>query len=521
MLTTSYFSNFSIQNKIRVLALFTTAFILTATSTALVSAHLAFYRHNMINQLMILSDFVGINSLAGLLFNDPTAIQENVAALRADPQVTFAYILDQSGAVFVDYHKEEDANRPRYDYDLHRYYPTVSQNQVVENTFFISDTYIDVFRTISDRGKQWGIVHIRAQLDELRHHILLAILITLGILILAVMGSMWIAFKLQKFITTPILQLLGTMHTVAEQNIYTVRATKIYADETGQLIDGFNDMLSKIEQRDLKLEQARQEILLLNEKLKSENLRMSAELEVTRRLQAMVLPRKEELLAIPHLDIVGYMSPAEEVGGDYYDVIPLEDGGICIGIGDVTGHGLESGVLMMMVQTAVHTLVKSNITDNKRLMNILNETILDNVGRMGSDKNLTFSLIQYEEGKLHITGQHEEVLIFRRDGRVERINTLNLGFMLGVLGNIGGFISEVNNELSPGDGILLYTDGITEAFNDQDEMYGLERMCRVVRQNWDKPSAEILQCLLNDVQQHTSGRRFYDDVTVVIMKRRQ
>ncbi|MCP4109582.1 MAG: PAS domain S-box protein, partial [Desulfobacteraceae bacterium] len=106
-----------------------------------------------------------------------------------------------------------------------------------------------------------------------------------------------------------------------------------------------------------------------NEELKTENLRMSTELDVTRRLQQMILPTPDELQQIEGLDIVGYMKPAAEVGGDYYDVL-RHNGSVKIGIGDVTGHGLESGVLMLMTQTAVRTLLTSGEKDPARFLDI-------------------------------------------------------------------------------------------------------------------------------------------------------
>jgi serine phosphatase RsbU (regulator of sigma subunit) len=79
--------------------------------------------------------------------------------------------------------------------------------------------------------------------------------------------------------------------------------------------------------------------MLLNKELKSDNRRMGAELDVSRRLQQMLLPREEELQQIEGLDIAGFMEPADEMGGDYYDVL-YHDGLVLFGIGDVTGHGL-------------------------------------------------------------------------------------------------------------------------------------------------------------------------------------
>ncbi len=110
------------------------------------------------------------------------------------------------------------------------------------------------------------------------------------------------------------------------------------------------------------IEEAKEEISALNTQLKSENLRLGAELDVARHIQMMVLPRATELRAVEHLEIAAYMRPADEVGGDYYDV--LQNGrSLKIGIGDVTGHGLESGVLMLMVQSVARALLEAGETD--------------------------------------------------------------------------------------------------------------------------------------------------------------
>jgi len=270
-----------------------------------------------------------------------------------------------------------------------------------------------------------------------------------------------------------------------------------------------NPMSAEIRQRTGELQEAMEE-----------NLRMGAELQVSRRLQKMVLPTQQELNNINELDIACFMEPADEVGGDYYDVLK-HNGHVKISIGDVTGHGLESGVLMLMVQMAVRTLLANNVTDSKTFMRVLNEVVFDNVKRMESDKNMTLSLFDYYAGHLAFIGQHEEILVVRADGKIERIDTVDLGFMVGLEKDISKFVEEAELVLEPGDGIVLYTDGLTEARNEQKKCYTIERLCEVISENWHLPANSIQQAVISDLYQFIGQQKLIDDVTLLVLKQKQ
>ncbi|BAZ44267.1 response regulator receiver modulated serine phosphatase [Chondrocystis sp. NIES-4102] len=267
------------------------------------------------------------------------------------------------------------------------------------------------------------------------------------------------------------------------------------------------------------LGKANQEIRKLNHCLQAENMRLSAELEVTQRLQMMLLPKEKELSQIEGLEIAGFMEPADEVGGDYYDVLQ-HHGRITIGIGDVTGHGLESGVLMLMVQTAVRTLMENNETDPKKFFEVLNRTIYKNVQRMNSDKNLSLCLVDYHEGVLSLSGQHEEILIVRAGGEIERVDTIDLGFPIGLEETIQDFIFQLEVHLHPGDVVILYTDGITEAENNLGKHYGLDQLCTIVQQNWQHSAHDIRQAVIEDLRSHIGVEKVYDDITLVVLKQK-
>lgn len=278
--------------------------------------------------------------------------------------------------------------------------------------------------------------------------------------------------------------------------------------------------VSQRQQAEAALTAANAKITSLNQALKADNSRMSAELSVARQLQQMILPTPGELAAIAHLDIAGFMAAAEEVGGDYYDILQDSSSRVTIGIGDVTGHGLESGVLMIMAQTAVRMLRALNVTDPVVSFNALNQVVYQNRLRMGSSRNLSLALIDYQDGKLSISGQHEEVIVIRANGTAERIDTFDLGHSVGLVEDISAFIAQHHLDLGVGDTLVLYTDGITEAENCDRKFYGLDRLSGVAQQYSAQSAAAIRAAIIADLYAHIGDHTIYDDITLVVLKRK-
>lgn len=299
-------------------------------------------------------------------------------------------------------------------------------------------------------------------------------------------------------------------------------------DEIGDLAAALNALLT-----------AFQHSLDERDQAQAENMRLSAEIDISRRLQRMVLPTQDELDAVPGLDVAAYMEPAAEVGGDYYDVLRGADGKVRIGIGDVTGHGLESGAVMLMTQSAVRSLATRQAEPDDGLLTSLNRMMFDNLKRMGSDRNVTLALIEYQPaapcapaalpgahpvdfpaGRLRVTGQHEAVLVIRVDGAVEVVDTLELGMPLGLVDDISSFVGVAEVGLRPGDVVVLYTDGITEAADPQHRLFGLERLCETARAARAGSADEIKQAVLDAVADHIGVQPIWDDLTLLVLKQR-
>jgi len=517
-----FFNDWSIQNKFRgIIFLLSIFFALLITITLLINESFV-QKRNIAADLHTISDIMGINSSVGLFFDDEQAVENTLVSLQAKSNIIIAYVFNKEGELFAAYCRancqpEQLPTSLKLLLEEEAYDASIDADNIHKNLSFFIHEHIDVYHPIIIDGQFIGTVYIQADLQELTTRLVVYTLTISIVIAISLLLTLFLAANLQHLFTKPIYQLLGTISAVAQKQDYSVRTAKTGNDEFGQLIDGFNHMLAKIQQRDEELAHANQEISHLNHQLKAENRRMSAELDIAQTLQQLVLPRQSELDAVAELDIAAYMEPADEVGGDYYDVLAHE-GQVVIGIGDVTGHGLESGVLMIMVQTAVRALLTSNTGQPKDFLRALNSTIYQNVSRMSSDKNLTIALLDYKSGKLRFSGQHEELLLVRQNGQIESIDTMELGFIVGIVDDITEYIQQVELDLQQGDGVVLYTDGITEAFNQQGKQYGLTRLCETISQHWQQPAANIKNAVIADVRAHIGQARVYDDITLLVLK---
>ncbi len=239
----------------------------------------------------------------------------------------------------------------------------------------------------------------------------------------------------------------------------------------------------------------------------------------------MLLPKEKELEKITNLEISGFMEPAEEVGGDYYDVLE-HNGRFLFCIGDATGHGLESGMLALMTQAAVCTLLQNEEKDYSKFLNSINGMIYKNVQeRLSVEKNLTLSILEYEpnleehKSILRVSGHHEEMIVMRQTG-LELIDTSDLGCPVGFIDDITDYVAQKEVPLNQGDVVVLYTDGITEAENMEREEYGMDRLCEVIKQHWQESAKALKQLIIDDVVAYIGQQQVFDDITVLVLKQK-
>lgn len=250
---------------------------------------------------------------------------------------------------------------------------------------------------------------------------------------------------------------------------------------------------------------------------RAEQTRMAQELEIAARIQTGILPSE---IRVPGLEIAARMLPATEVGGDYFDILPC-DGGCWLGIGDVAGHGLQTGLVMLMIQSivAATTFTRPSATPAEA-WSVLNGVLCENVrGRLGRDEHATVTLLRYrEDGHVEFAGAHEDLVIWRAaQRRCEVLETP--GLWAGISKRTPrGAIPSSSFVLERGDVLLLHTDGVTEARHRDAGLFGLQRVCQCLSELGDLPAADIVEQLLARLDTWTTRRR--DDLTLVVLRYR-
>ena len=248
-----FFRDLSIKRKLILIILSTTAAILVLVSGAFVANELFTFRNAMTEKLSALARVVGINSVASIVFSDPKAASDTLAALSAESSVVVAGIYDSEGRLFAAYRKADDpqhapnpeANRKK---DLGEL-----KVEAHEKRFVLWENYFDVLESVSFDGSAIGTVHIRADMKQFYEGLTRYVSICAAIVLVSFFPAYLLASRLQRVISSPVIELTRIMKSVSEDQDYTIRAEKRSNDELGTLFRGFNEMLAQIHQRDEKL----------------------------------------------------------------------------------------------------------------------------------------------------------------------------------------------------------------------------------------------------------------------------
>jgi len=318
--------------------------------------------------------------------------------------------------------------------------------------------------------------------------------IVVAILLLVVyLGALAVAFVLAGSIARNVNRLTRAANAVSRGD-YSVRIQSRSRDQIGDLTRSFDGMAASIE-RSVQETVRRQKV--------------DAEIAMARTIQQKLLPPPEAEL--PAFSVHAHSEPADEIGGDYYDYMEAPGGRTLAALGDVSGHGLPTGLLVGMAKAGLATLVEAGYRDGE-LFARLNELI-----HRSTDPRhyMTLALLEYDpasrRGRLTNAGQ---LAPYRISGG--RVTALELPALpLGLFPAKSFPTAEY--ELAPGDRIVFLTDGLVEAVDGSDEAFGFERLEDMLRANAAADAPTLRSAIVDAVRAHAGDRPLEDDCTLLIL----
>ena len=244
-----------------------------------------------------------------------------------------------------------------------------------------------------------------------------------------------------------------------------------------------------------------------------EKRQLDRDMQIARQIQHSLLP--QELPALPGVELAGFNHPALDIGGDYYDVIEINEHQVAMVIADVSGKGI-GGALMMAVCRSVIQAEAPQHADPAAMLIRLNETLSVNLAE-DMFISMLYMVLNTQTHELSIArAGHEAPLILHRDNpSVDR--TESSGIAIGLVDAItfSSIIETVRVQLHPGDLVLTYTDGITEAMNAQDEEWGIDNLIEVIENQAANSAAEMIKTIEKEVLHFAGNRPQHDDMTLL------
>jgi len=331
--------------------------------------------------------------------------------------------------------------------------------------------------------------------------------------LIAVLGALGLgvafAFVLSSWLARPISRLARYTQRVASGGGAAAPSPERWdAREVTDLVATVGSMVTQLRSQADALREREQERVLV--------ARLKRELEIAEHIQTGILPTP---LAVSGFDIAARMKPAEVVGGDYYDLLPTESG-LWIGIGDVSGHGLTAGLVMVMLQSALGALaIHSPGARPAEIWRAVNRLLVDNIrSRMGGDDHITLVLMYMaKDGRYAFVGGHEPIIVLRAGApKCEIFQTP--GPWMGIRPDLDLNLVESTGHLGPGDLLVLHSDGISETGASQRKAFGIDRLCAVIERSREQSPQSIATVILQEAGDWPHAAQ-EDDMTVVVVRR--
>jgi len=242
-------------------------------------------------------------------------------------------------------------------------------------------------------------------------------------------------------------------------------------------------------------------------------IEIERDLDVARRIQKALMPR--EVPPAPGFDIAGWSEPADQTGGDIFDLFPTPCGEVGFLLGDATGHGIGPALMISETRAAVRA-VAADCNNLSKILTVANELLVNDASD-GRFVTLMAGMIDSKTKRVRYSsaGQGPTFLLRREGDRVETLEPT--GLPLGIM--VGPEWPEITLTMAPGDLLLVVSDGILECANAANEMIGADRFVAEMRRHRDRPASEMAAAIARMTEEFAAGEPFRDDRTAIVIKR--
>ena len=372
---------------------------------------------------------------------------------------------------------------------------------------YLASAYVAI---LNGAGTPVALASVDISMDmidrQIRQFLTLTVYVTLAVLLLSI-------FAYYYYVRRILIRPLGTLHHAAiglvenrMENLADFKTEIHTGDELEDLSDAFRYMVAELNEyiQDLG-------------RVTAEKERIGAELDVARHIQASMLPCIFPAFPERHeFDIYASMTPAKEVGGDFYDFFLVDDDHLAMVMADVSGKGVPAALFMMISKTLLKSAVQSGLSPGAVLEKVNNQLCENNDAEMFV--TVWLGILEISTGKMKCANAgHEYPAIMRRDGAFQLFKDKH-GLVLA--GMEGARYREYALELNEGDRLFVYTDGVPEATNAETVLYGTDRMLHALNEAKGSSCRGLLEALHRDVDAFVGAADQFDDITMLCIERR-
>lgn len=380
-----------------------------------------------------------------------------------------------------------------------------------ESYYFTNDKYGKVISYIfpihpndSNRvaglmGIDYDISWVNKEMREERNTLIFVIGVMFVVALVLSLILVW------RFVLIPINNLSQNMRDFNNEKKFTTSNSKrLLSDEISDIEESFNKMADDIS-----------EYIDDIEALSLERAQSRAQIDIAKRIQCGIVPAQYEIKG-DKCTANGIAIPAIEVGGDFYDVFYIDDTNICVVIGDISGKSISAALFMMMVKTAIKRSIINMKSISKALQSVNSEMCMSNPENMFA--TVFVAVLDVSTGILKYSNAgHDRPLILKKEPYYLESDT---GIALGLFDDVD--IVEDSIQLSDGEGILLYTDGVTESVDENKNQFGMDRLKDVIisslKDNADRYDSRLLtENIASSVKKYAENLEQFDDITSVAL----